>query len=220
MNPSKVLSSLSYRGSYLTSRISERLVNIYNDKQMKLAGASNAKHVFTHMTRRELNALFNIASGCGTNAYVLEIGSYLGASSCYLAAALSRNSGHLICVDTWQNQTMPDGERDTLAEFKKNIRGLESHVTMVRKMSSELDDTDISQPLKLAFIDGDHSYSAVRGDYEKAAKWLVKDGILAFHDCIGFEGVSKVIGEALASGSWRLQGHVDNLLWLRKVVGS
>jgi hypothetical protein len=112
---------------------------------------------------------------------------------------------------------MPEGEYDTFSEFSENTRTLSQYITPIRKNSINLTESDICYPLNLVFIDGDHSYAAVKHDYEKVEPWILEGGILAFHDCIHFEGVSRTIGEALASGGWQLNGHIDNLLWLRKI---
>ena len=52
----------------------------------------------------------------------VEIGSYLGSSSCFLAAAASeiRGGTKVHCVDTWKNEGMTEGQRDTWSEFQTN----------------------------------------------------------------------------------------------------
>ena len=212
---SKALRYIAWR----TLLLSQNLTNLYHQRELKKLSLSSAKQIHTHMTIRELNTLYDLATACGKSASVLEIGSYLGASSCYLAAALAHQDGHLFCVDTWENQTMPEGEYDTFGEFNNNTKALVQYISSIKKNSRDLVEADIKHPLNLVFIDGDHSYAAVKNDYEKVAPWIVDGGVLAFHDSIHFEGVSRTIGEALASGGWQLNGHVDNLLWLRKVGG-
>jgi predicted O-methyltransferase YrrM len=189
----------------------------YCNQELADGSLGAAKTIHTHMTTRELHALYDLATAVGRSGKVLEIGSYLGASSCYVAAALSLLDGHLYCVDTWENQTMPDGKRDTFREFERNTGAVAAFITPVRKRSDEIVASDFAQPLDLIFIDADHSYSSVRGDYERVRNWVIDGGILAFHDCTYFESVSRVLGEVLASGSWQLSGSVDSLVWLRKI---
>ncbi len=212
---SRVLHKLA-RGASLFSKQCTDLV-FY--KELTRLSISQIKNVPTHVTNRELNALYNLVIEFGTDINVLEIGSYLGASSCYLAAALAIQNGHLFCVDTWENQTMPEGEYDTFAAFINNTSPLGKYITPIRKNSKNLVSSDIAHPLSLVFLDGDHSYTAIKNDYEKVAPWLLEGGILAFHDCFYFEGVSRTIGEALATGNWQISGYIDNLLWLRKLGG-
>ena len=189
----------------------------YRSQELADSSVSGINAIHTHMTTGELHALYDLAANIGTSKRVLEIGSYLGASSCYLAAALSLHDGHLYCVDTWENQAMPDGERDTFAEFKRNVRDVAALITPIRKRSDEITVSDFDGSFDMVFIDADHSYSSARGDYERVRDWLVDGGVLAFHDCTYFESVSRVLGEVLASGMWQLGGNVDSLVWLRKV---
>jgi predicted O-methyltransferase YrrM len=202
----------------LINNYSSQLESFLLQRYLKEAGIANADAISTFTNKRELGALYNLAAACPQGALALEIGSYLGASSCYLAAGLARVNGSLICVDTWQNETMPDGERDTFAEFQKNTNGAKDRIATLRKRSEEISDDEIRSPLNLVFIDGDHSYAGVKNDFECVQKWLAEDGIIAFHDFShpNFEGVSRVIGEALASGKWMITGQVDTLVWIKR----
>jgi predicted O-methyltransferase YrrM len=199
------------------ARGAESLNRRYRRRELADAALPGAPRVHTHMTGPELDSLYDLASEATATHRALEIGSYLGASSCRLAAALSMHGGHLYCVDTWANETMPEGERDTLAEFLRNTRGVAAAITTIRKRSDELTEGDVPLPVDLVFIDGDHSYDAVKGDVEKVRGWLTEGGTLAFHDAVFFEAVSRVVGEILATGEWQLAGKVDNLVWLRKI---
>ncbi len=176
-----------------------------------------ATAIHTHMTAEELRALHALSSRLPNAATALEIGSYLGASSCRIAAGLSLVKGHLFCVDTWANETMPEGERDTYAEFLANTRGVSDFISPLRKRSDELTFDDIPVPLDLVFIDADHSYRSVKGDFEKVRDWIRDGGTLAFHDTTFFEGVSRVVGEILATGQWQIGGNVDSLTWLTRI---
>lgn len=199
------------------TRAAETSNRWYRHRELADAALPDATRVHTHMSALELNALYDLASEATETKRVLEIGSYVGASSCYLAAALSMNGGHLYCVDTWANETMPEGERDTLAEFRKNTAGVAQLITQIRKRSDELTADDLPLPVDLAFIDADHSYRAAKGDFEKVSEWIRDGGTIAFHDTIWFEGVSRVLGEILATGEWILGGKADSLVWLRKL---
>jgi predicted O-methyltransferase YrrM len=209
----KVLSKFSYWNEQ-SSKILERKSYM---EVFKKADNLRALNIHTHMTPAELSALYRLGKGVGNSINALEIGSYLGASACYIAAALADSGGHLFCVDTWQNQTMPEGELDTFLEFQTNIKGFEKHIIMVRKYSQELIYSDINRPLNLVFIDGDHSYNAVKADFEIVSPWIIEGGILAMHDCTYFESVSRALGDILATGKWQLGGNVDSLVWLRKI---
>jgi len=175
----------------------------------------------TYTKQSELNMLYELARNCPPWANALEIGSHLGASACYIAAGLVHVRGRMFCVDTWNNETMPEGEQDTFAVFKRNTRQISDLIIVVRKRSEELVESEINLPLSLVFIDGDHSYSAVKTDFEKVSPWVGVGGVIAFHDSTTiFPGVPQVIGEALATGTWSLSGYVESLCWLTRVETS
>lgn len=197
-------------------RVKRRVDRAYQERCLRQVGVNAVDAIPTYTTKLELKALYTMAAACPRGATAIEIGSYLGASTCYIAAGIARVGGHLYCVDTWQNETMPDGEKDTFAEFQQNTAAIERWITTVRKRSYELSATDFRAPIHLVFIDGDHNYAAVKRDLDHIKKWVALDGIIAFHDCIAFKGVSRVIGEALGSGEWKIAGHVENLLWVRR----
>jgi predicted O-methyltransferase YrrM len=167
-------------------------------------------------SRAELCTLFELASSGPKGAVIVEIGSYLGASACFLGAAAVLNEGSLICVDTWHNETMPEGVSDTWEIFRQNVSRFKSVVTTIRQDSMTLNGDRFPPAVWMAFIDGDHSVAAARHDSLIVADRVVEGGIIAFHDAIWFPGVAVVIGELLASGEWQIGGLVANLLWLQK----
>lgn len=188
----------------------------YLQWHLRHAGVSQADGIKSYTTPEELRKLFELAEACPKGANVLEIGSHLGASTCFLGAALAPLGGHLFCVDTWHNETMPEGEQDTFPIFQGNTSGLNGVLTLLRKRSDTLQKEEISLPLHLAFLDGDHSYESTKKDFDLVSPWIDENGTIVFHDCIYFEGVSRVIGEALAGRQWRVAGHVANLFWIKR----
>lgn len=186
-------------------------------KRLEGAGLGRVSEIPTDLERRELVNLYELAAACPPGATVLEIGSYLGASSCCLAAGLAQGGGQLYCVDTWQNETMIEGPRDTYDDFLENTRDFDHVITPVRKMSTELTREDVVSPLHLVFLDGDHSYEAVRHDFLLVSSWLTEDGVIVFHDfaAVHFEGVTRVVGEALATGEWIMAGFLESTVWIR-----
>lgn len=186
------------------------------EQRMRQRGLAHARTITSWTGPVELRALYHLAAAVPPNASALEIGSYLGASSCYLAAGLAERDGRLYCVDTWRNETMPDGDRDTFGEFTANVRAVADRITTLRKRSDELVAADVAAPIHLAFIDGDHGYGAVGRDFEIVAGMIAPGGVIAFHDFGDpqFPGVTRVVGEALASGKWIQRGFVRTLVWI------
>ena len=96
--------------------------------RFQLFGHGDAWRIFTHLTVQERLTLYRLARlqlSKSDGNILCEIGSYLGASSCFLAAAAKEAKGKsaiLYCVDTWENQGMTEGIRDTFDEFKENMK--------------------------------------------------------------------------------------------------
>ncbi len=148
---------------------------------------------------------------------VVEIGSFLGRSSCWIATGLAASKrGTLTAIDHFQgspeHQTggthpAPELTRDgsTLPQFRANLRthGLEAFVQPI--VESSLNAAEKwTAPLRMVFIDGDHSYDASRNDFEAWSKFVTPGGIVAFHDIGAWEGVTRYYRELTgAGGPWR-----------------
>ena len=192
--------------------------SIVVSRSLHEVGLRHADKIPTFTTERELRVLYHLASQCPTGATALEIGSHYGASTCYLVAGLLRRGGHLYCADTWQNDAMPGDREDTYARFLKNVRPVRKALTPIRIRSEHLRAEEIPASLHLVFIDADHSYDAVRVDFVLAESVLSDQGVIAFHDFGNrdYDGVTRVVAEALASGGWLIAGFVDTLVWIKR----
>jgi hypothetical protein len=74
---------------------------------------------------------------------------------------------------------------DTAESFRTNISklGLSEQVIMIRSTSEEAA-RDWQRPIDLIFIDGDHSCTGVKRDWELFAPHVRPFGIVVFHDTI------------------------------------
>ena len=193
----------------------ESEIHVINKKVTKHTGFK-VTDIPSYTLPGELTALYQLAEASPDGAQVLEIGSHLGKSACFIASGLAHKNAKLYCVDTWQNQTMPEGEMDTFPKFETNIRNFRDIIHPIRKHSELLEQKDMPSILDFVFIDGDHSYNGAKNDFNKIKEIISLGGIVAFHDAVSphFPGVVRVIGEALASGEWAMGGQVDTLLWI------
>lgn len=174
----------------------------------------------THLTDREKLALYRLARSVaavpGTRCNAVEIGSYLGASSAFLAAGLG-SAGRVHCIDTWRNDAMTDGERDTMAGFLANtapyrdriapLRGWSHDPAIVRRAAE-------AGAIDLLFIDGDHSFDAVLADWTLYAPLLSPGAAVAMHDIGWAEGVQRVVDERIRP-RMRTERRLPNLWWGR-----
>jgi predicted O-methyltransferase YrrM len=172
--------------------------------------------IFTHLTKEEKLILFLLARAVPKGGVAVEIGSYLGASSCFLAMGLGKRSGRLYCVDTWLNESMAEGPRDTYAEFSGNIEPFRGVITPLRGRS-ELLGARFKEKISLLFLDGDHSYEAVHRDFYAWFPHCADRAVVILHDCGWAEGVRRLLAEDIRprAAMWR---QTANMAWasLRK----
>jgi MMP 1-O-methyltransferase len=168
-------------------------------------------------------ALFDAAAGYAARGPVLEIGSFCGKSTIYLAAAASAVGQVVVTVDHhrgseehqpgWEYHD-PDlvdpvtGRLDTLPTLRATLAaaGLEEHVVVVVGRSVEVARLWGTQ-LGLVFIDGGHTEQAAVSDYEGWAPWVALGGALAIHDVFpnpadGGRPPYLIYRRALASGAF------------------
>ncbi len=183
-----------------------------------------ASEVFTYTSVAERLLLFEEAlvalRAPGAGGRCLEIGSYLGASAAVLAEAMRwaghGDAGRVFCIDTWQNDAMTEGQRDTYEEFLRNTADWPGLIVPIRGASTEVD-LPTQQSMDLVFIDGDHSYEAARADVERFAPMVADGGRLVMHDHRSKPGVTRVLGEVLTTGQWVIQRCVESIVSLRRV---
>jgi hypothetical protein len=61
-----------------------------------------------------------------------------------------------------------------------------------------------SGPIRLLFIDGDHSYEASKQDFEMWSPFVVPHGIICFHDVPTWPGVTRFYEELVrGQADWR-----------------
>jgi predicted O-methyltransferase YrrM len=138
---------------------------------------------------------------------VVEIGSWQGRSSSFLARAVkSSGNGKFYAIDHFEGNKGKESNY-TLANvsslkegFVKNIQslGLTDTVNLLdmpnTKAKKELENSRI----RFLFIDGDHTEDGVRTDVELFFPNLVPGAIVVFDDfSAGFSGVVKVVDELL-----------------------
>lgn len=154
---------------------------------------------------------------------ILEIGSYKGRSTCYIA---SSTESKVVALDLWdlREAGFKPSKRvamrgfykpETYEIFKKNIRrkGL-ANVTPVKGDSKEVGKI-WNIPLGMLWIDGDHSYAGVLSDYLLFSGFVKPGGFLVFHDFV-IEDVRRVIEtHVIPSGLWEDYKMVETV-WAAK----
>jgi predicted O-methyltransferase YrrM len=173
----------------------------------------NHWNIPTYTTSNELFKLYDLAKGLKNNSVALEIGSYIGASSLMIAKGLKKTS-RLICVDTWQNDAMSEGNWDSYKVFHSNTTSVAKRIETMRMTSAEAG-VVFNDQLDFLFLDGDHSYEGVKMDFDIWFPKLKSGGIIAMHDIEWAQGVQRVVAEDVQPNVSR-EDRLPNLYWAWK----
>jgi MMP 1-O-methyltransferase len=170
---------------------------------------------------------------------VLEVGTYCGKSTIFLAAAAREVGGTVITVDhhrgseehqvgwEYHDATLADehGRLDTLGRFRRTLAdsGLEPYVIAVVGRSADVAAVWRS-PLGMVFVDGGHTDEAARTDFESWAHRVVNGGLLVIHDVFpdpadGGQAPYRIYRRALDGGSYAERRAEGSLRVLRRVSG-
>lgn len=137
---------------------------------------------------------------------ILEIGSFKGKSTVGLASIAARYAlGKIVTVDphTAPSVTDPDleGQTSSWDDFQATLRGagVEAAVEVHRAYSRDLA-RGWNRPIRLLWIDGDHTYAGAKEDVDLFRRHLADGAVVALHDVLHtFEGPIRVFVEELLS---------------------
>ncbi len=166
-------------------------------------------------------ALFRAAAQTTGRGAIVEIGSWKGRSTTWLASG-ARLAGHRVYAVDPHHHSREYPEAETLDEFLANLarNGL-SDVVDPLVMTSEEAAAHITGPVELLFIDGDHSYETVRRDAELWLPRLIDGGTVMFHDAAtaAYDGPRRIVREMVCP-SPRFQGiaRVGSMLVARRTA--
>ena len=165
--------------------------------------------------------LYEFALKAGDLGPCLEIGSYCGKSTVYLAAACKKNNSILFSIDHHRgSEEQQPGEEyfdpelfnpqagyvDTFGEFRKTLQQAELEDTVVPIVCvSSIAARKWATPLSLVFIDGGHSFESAYTDYNAWAGHIIPGGFLLIHDIFsdpaeGGQAPYQIYNLAIASG--------------------
>jgi len=145
---------------------------------------------------------------------VVEIGSYLGRSTVFLARTLKEvnPSGHVVTVDphTGDREQLEALSTEPLATFdlfRQHCRAagvedvIEAHVATSVEVAGAW-----HEPIDLLYVDGWHSYDAVVADGEAWLPYLSPRGVAIFDDYVAYDEVREAIDHLAERGVYQLWG--------------
>ena len=182
-------------------------------------------------------ALYEAARSVAHVGPLLEIGSYCGKSTLYLAAAAIESGGVVVTVDhhrgseehqpgwEYHDPGLVDpvaGVIDTLPVLRRTLReaGVEERVIVMVGRSAQVAGV-WATPLGLVFVDGGHTEEAARLDYDGWAPKVAPGGLLAIHDVFpdpadGGQAPYHIYLKALDSGEFTEVSVTGSLRVLRR----
>jgi predicted O-methyltransferase YrrM len=138
-------------------------------------------------------ALMLLAANGPGSGEIVEIGSWMGRSTCWLAyGSKSRFREKVHAVDPFDGGAelgrldVIKREGTTYFAFVDNLtrQGLFDYVDPIVARSAEAV-KKWAKPIRLLLIDGEHTYAAVKQDFELWTRFLVAGGVVAFDDVTG-----------------------------------
>jgi predicted O-methyltransferase YrrM len=163
------------------------------------------------ISEREGLGLAWLASRVPAGQCIVEIGSYRGRSTCYLAEG-ALHSGRdeavqVFAIDLWGEAPWPQyADPANYEAFCRAICALRLRdvVTSMLADSCAVGAAWAGPPIGLLFVDADHTFEAVIGDYHAWERHISPGGLLALHDAADPQwGVRRAIDDVIMpTGLW------------------
>lgn len=174
-------------------------------------------HGFLSLPEAEL--LHSLVLQVPTGGTVVEVGSYQGRSTIAMALAAKRVGCTLWAIDphlTYEAGGTQFGMADNMAYYENIAHFQVGGVVKTLNISSDEAFILWSRDIDLVFIDGDHEYEHVRRDWYL---WSMQADVVALHDTAGHhEGVTRLVDEVLASGTWERTQVIDSISVFRSMM--
>ncbi len=174
-----------------------------------------------HLGENEARFLGLLAACVPAKGAIVEIGSFKGRSTVMLAKVASHyRLGPIVAIDPHNSPILLDHqanpEASSYQDFIHSIQaaGLSNHVDSHLAYSTDVA-ASWNRPIRLLWIDGDHSYEGAKKDLDAFFPRLVPLGVLAFHDALNaFPGPIRVfVEDVLGSDRFGPAGFVHSIAW-------
>jgi predicted O-methyltransferase YrrM len=197
-------------------------VKIPADLETVLQDAWEAtRKVSGHLSENEARFLGLLAACVPAKGTIVEIGSFKGRSTVMLAKVASHyGCGPVVAIDPHNSPILvnipTNPEMSSYQDFLDNIHaaGVSNHVESQAAYSKEVANS-WNRPIRLLWIDGDHSYEGAKSDLDGFLPHLVPHGVVAYHDALNaFPGPIRVfVEDVLGSDLFGPAGFVHSIAW-------
>ncbi len=147
----------------------------------------------------EARLLYQLAGNADPAGCIVEIGSWQGKSTIWLAAGARTGRGaHVVSIDPHIGTELRVEGETTEPALRANLArsGLDDFVEIIVSTSAEAA-ASWSRPVSLLWIDGDHSYEGVLHDVDLWEPHLLPEATIALHDTFVMDGPEQVVRRRL-----------------------
>lgn len=177
-----------------------------------------------YLTFNEASFLAIMAACTPGDGVILEIGSFMGKSTIILCQAEEAATGRstVVAVDPLMLDVAANEIHEKALAAKEDLysnldRAGVRHLVEFHEMTSQKLAPSWERPIRVLWIDGDHSFEGATSDFELFAPHLRPGGVIAFHDVMHCAAVTDVFADrVLRSDEFDRAGVVGSIGWARK----
>ena len=182
-----------------------------------------AKDVPGFLLENEARFLGMMADCAPRDGVIVEIGSFKGKSAVMLGKLAEHYGfGPIVAIDphNFNNAELAEHRAapgaTSFDEFLRNVEaaGVGRYVEVHRAFSTDVANS-WNRPIRMLWIDGDHSYSGAKADFDGFMPHVVPGGFVALHDALHeFSGPIRVfVEDMLQSNRFGGAGFVNSIAW-------
>ncbi len=163
--------------------------------------------------------LYRLAAVADPAGCIVEIGSWQGKSTIWLASGAKAGRGaRVVAIDPHTGTQLRAARETTEPLLRANLEraGVDDQVEIVVD-TSERAAAGWSRPVSLLWIDGDHRYESAKHDIEQWERHLLPGAAIAMHDTFVIPGPERAVRELLiTSGRYTSFVHAETTTAARR----
>jgi len=173
------------------------------------------------LLENEARFLGLLAACTPAQGLIVEIGSFKGRSTVMLASVAAHYQlGPVVAIDPHNfNLSVAPAKSSPASSYDKfveslRVAGVSEHVEFRHALSKDVS-ASWNRPIRMLWIDGDHSYAGAKADFDGFMPHLNPNGIVALHDSLNlFPGPIRVfVEDVLRSSRFGAAGFVHSIAW-------
>lgn len=148
----------------------------------------------SHLGLSEGYLLWKMARSLKQDSVIVEIGSFRGKSTSFIAEGIGNKRCRFFAIDTWIK------EKCTLEKFLENVKSYKDKIIPLKGFSYDVAKVwPRDRRIDMLWIDGDHSYEGVKRDIDDWLPLVKKNAYVLFHDYRDSAGVKKAVDALVES---------------------